>query len=153
MAGGRLPSDVVRERREAVKTLWLKGFSSREIAEALLEWKIVNPTTGEKYAHTTIANDIQVFEKEYQEHRASEVSAARAKSMDKLVMLEQAAWAEYERQKGGKQGPAALAIVKQIIADQRKIYGVDAPTKQQILGKDEGPVEVVITFTEEAAKL
>ena len=47
--------------------------------------------------------------------------------------------------------PRYLAEIRACLADIRRIWGTDAPAKQELTGKDGGPVNVV--FTESLARV
>jgi hypothetical protein len=152
--GGRIPQKDIQIRRDHVRDLWLTAKSTREIAEELFNRKVVNPLSGEKYDHSTIAHDIRELKKEYAEFNAEEISRQKAIQFAKLERLETKGWAYLERMNvGAREYAGVMGQLRETLKDQRSIYAMDAPKAQRHLGPDEGPMVIRLVADDEAGRL
>ncbi len=93
---------VVKERRQRVSEMYLKGKSQQQIADLL------------KVSQATINGDLQQLRDEWKEQSISNYDARLQEELRKLDVLEQEAWAGYQCSKGAttikreRQGATAL---------------------------------------------
>lgn len=166
MAVNREKHIIDRDRQE-VSDLYLKGYSTRQIATKI----------SEKYApysisYVTVSKDIKWILKEWLKHTVTDIDQLKARELEKLNKLEQTYWEAWEKSiedyekkskkfKGevgvGKDGkpkqpteqeiattemismgnPAYLAGIERCIDRRCKILGVDAPVKTDLTTKGE----------------
>lgn len=114
---------IIIQRREMVAQLLLRKLTQREIALELARKGIVNPTDGAPFSAATINQDVKALKKQWQASALATVSEWKAQLLAELEELKRAAYAKTQ-----------LNTVRAIIADQRAMLGIDAPTRFSIEG-------------------
>ena len=156
-------SKIQRERdRQEITRLYLRGVSQMDIAAKLG----VN--------QSTVSRDLKAIQKQWRESALINMDEAKQRELARIDELERTYWdawlvscedAEIERikQAGGASGdkraeiikekrgqsgnPAFLAGVERCIQLRVKIIGLEAPKKQEITGKDGGPIKLYGTIS------
>lgn len=151
-------AQIARDRRR-IADLYLQGWIQADIADEL------------HLSQPTVSRDLAALHKQWIASALVDFDAAKGSELAKIDRLEREYWRAWERscedaetvtQKGveaaGQQRKEATKVVKGQSGDPRflagvqwcidrrcKILGVDAPTRQEITGKDGGAVEVDVT--------
>lgn len=105
------------------------------LARPMSQGGLRNPDTGEPYSLGTIQNDVDEIRAEWERKRLQSTSEWVARELAVYEELEMQAWRDGD-----------LAEVRRVSEARRKLLGLDAPSKQQITGADDGPI--VITWPE-----
>lgn len=133
--------EVVRElRQQIIATLLARKprITQREI-HAYLSAKgvdgrprLVNPDTGQPFALGTINKDIKDLRSEYRDKR----DAGRDEWVAQLLL-------SYEEMLSEAWKGKDLELARKVMADIRKLLGLDEPERKEISGPGGGPVETV----------
>jgi hypothetical protein len=144
----RKENDAAAVRREWVARLRLRGLSTRKIARALLD---VPPpdgpicqANGRPMSKTTVENDLDYLRGEW---RADAVRQIDEHMQEQLALLREAqreAWQQKD-----------VELVLRVHDRIAKLLGTNAPDRQEITGRNGGPIEVddVLAARQKLAKL
>jgi DNA-binding transcriptional MerR regulator len=124
--------EQVEDRRRTVASLRLRGLTVREIQMALAEVRKFNPKDGTPWGLATIQRDIDALKKRWREDAAANFAEHQAKLNAELNELKRQAWRNED-----------LANVLKAIEQQRKLLGLDAPTKS-LIGGIEGADPILV---------
>lgn len=124
-----MDKEFIEYRQNLVGRYHLQGKSTREIAQALIDDGCVNPDTGEKFSHGTIATDLQEIKKIWESRSFDNMISYKNKKYEELEEIIKVSW-----QKGD------LRMALAAIQAQVKLLGLDAPQK----------VETTYNFTPDA---
>ncbi len=123
------------ERRLRVLELYKSGITScRNIA------KVLETREGGKYAISkdTISRDIRRCLADLRKEQLSETEDMRALERARLDDELRAIWPQVRNG-----NPRAIEVALKIQERMAKLYGLDAPVKSELTGKDGAPVEIV----------
>lgn len=112
--------EFIEYRKNLVTKYHLEGYSTREIAQALVDEGCINPDTGGKFSHGTIANDLQEIKQEWQKTSFKDLIEFKAQHLAELRLVKKKAWAEQQ-----------YKVVLNALMQEAKILGLDAPSKIQ----------------------
>lgn len=122
---------VIAKRRVLVASLRLKGYSQRQIWQALAyggrdgEGRYVNPNTGEPFSLGTINADIKALEQEWRTEASRDTDIHRARQLSEIQAIKSMAFI--------KQNPM-LAL--RAIDLEMKLLGTSAPARSEVTVKD-----------------
>jgi len=127
--------NLTEARRERVAALTLRGFTAREIVAALGrgETPMLNPKTGRPYSIGSIARDLMALKRRWIEASQEDYAAAKARHLAEIGALKRAAWAASD-----------LAAIARALDREARVWGFDAPVKQEVTGQDGGPVVIKV---------
>jgi predicted transcriptional regulator len=158
MMGQKRTKEQRDKDRAEVAKLYLRGVGQYDIADQLG----VN--------QSTVSRDLKALQKQWQESALVDIDEMKARELAKIDELERTYWdawvrscedAEVERQKkagtveeprlevtkekrGQTGDPRFLSGVKDCINMRREIFGIDAPKKNELTGKDGTPIKVLL---------
>jgi hypothetical protein len=93
--------------------------------------RCLNPSTGRPYSLGTINGDVKVLRQEYRE----KTTQARDEWVARLLLDYEDMYLLARAQRQEKQA-------RLVLADIRKLLGLDAPTRSEVTGAEGGPIEV-----------
>ena len=129
----RSKTAVIEHRRRIVASLRLRGYTVREIQAALPKQDIINEKDGKDWAIGTIASDMKANEAAWKEAALIDVVQHKANVLAEVREARRAAW-RADR----------IGLVLKALDDERKLFGLDAPTRSELSGPDGGAIEVNI---------
>lgn len=115
---------IIAFRRERVASYKLRGFTIREIVDALQKEGLVNPETNQPFSHGTVVTDLKALHKEWMAHAAKDIAAHKADQLAELLELRKRNWETGD-----------LAEVRNCLILEAKILGTPAPDKLQVSGQ------------------
>ena len=155
----RAPAQIARDRKR-IGELYLKGWLQVDIAAEL------------GLGTATISRDLKTLHEEWRASALCDYDEAKGRELARIDSLELVYWEEWERSKEdmqttvterlagyGDQGardkarvrkeerlgdPRYLAGVQWCIVKRCNLFGLDAPTRQEISGSGGGPLGLVI---------
>ena len=157
----------IAKRRQLVADLYLSGMVQALIAERL------------GCSQPTVHRDLKALQKAWLESALIDIDEAKARELAKVDKLEREYWTAWERscedaetvrQKGapGAEGiktesiektskgqagdPRFLAGVQWCIERRCKIIGIDAPQRQELTGRDGGPIKTEAVGIEQSER-
>lgn len=129
---------IIAFRRERVASYKLRGFTIREIVDALQKEGLVNPETNQPFSHGTVVTDLKALHKEWMAHAAKDIAAHKADQLAELLELRKRNWETGD-----------LAEVRHCIELEARILGTPAPMRQEHSGPDGAPIQVEEVLTPE----
>lgn len=145
---------MMEARRAKVASYKVRGYSLREIVEALDKDGLRNPRNGQPWSLKAVHDDVQELEARWRQNALADISQVKAAELAKLDEMEREAWAGWHRSYGKKQttmterstggkspgdkarvdteemagDPRFMAIVLDCQQRRAKMLGMDAPT-------------------------
>ena len=142
-----LPAGATRRRRELVATLYLRGFSEREIARQIRDSNTVDSPGAivglAKTTHITVHNDIVNLRKKLDEESTERIENARSEGVARLRMIQRQAWVDLNGSPRNVR-PQYLRVIVDIEEKIAKLEGSYAPTKVAATDPDGVPVRSFI---------
>ena len=130
---------IILKRQELVAALLLRGRTQREIQQALAQ-QMVNPETNEPYSLGTINGDVQRLERGWNKAAAKDVSKRKARQLAEIDEVKRQAWMDKDP-----------TLVLRAIDLEANIAGTKAAVKNELTGKDGGPVVFRLTWGDTGA--
>lgn len=127
---------------QEISQLYLQGWIQIKIVDYLSANRDYN------VSQVTISRDIKTIQQRWLESSVRDFDEARAAELAKIDNLEIANWSQFEVSKESTKGtgdPRFLQGVQWCIDRRCKLLGLDAPTKQEITGKDGAPLKFIST--------
>ena len=147
--GGRLIGAVSFLRRQMVGSLYVRGFSEREIAEAI-RTEAAKPGSrlrgAEKTTHVTVHKDIVKCRSDWQTRYGRELEKKREEAIARLDEVQHQAWLDHSKG-GSRDKAAALRTVLDAENTKAKIEGTLAPVT--LAGDEEHPIAVAVAARHE----
>jgi len=122
--------------------LRLRGMTIRGIVEELPKYKIINEKRGKPWSRRPVHDDLLALAKEWQEAAAVHTDDLKGNILAEIREVRRVAWE-------GKE----LKVVLAALEDERKLLGMDAPTRSELSGPNGGPIEENINVSDIREKL
>ena len=142
MPRNRSDQDIIDHRREVVAMLRLHGLTIRGIVEELPKYDIINEKRGKPWSRRPVHDDLLALAKEWQEAAAVHTDELKGSILAEIREVRRVAWE-------GKE----LKVVLAALEDERKLLGMDAPTRSELSGPNGGPIEENINVSDIREKL
>jgi len=133
-------SASIKSRRQTVARLRLRGLTQRDIMDALNQQAIrdalangIPANQAEQWSLGTINRDIKAIEAEWVRQAVRDTGEHKARVLAELDEVLREAWKVND-----------LKHILSVLAQVRALLGLDAPAKQEISGKDGGPVQTMV---------
>lgn len=124
---------IIAHRRELVARARLRGATQREIVEGLAQAGNINPDTNEPWSLGTINSDLKALQAEWRRESKKAVDHHKARQLAELQEAKRQAWHDNDMQS-----------VLRAIGQEMDLLGTEAPKKQEVTGKNGGPVEMSV---------
>ena len=170
MAAPKRTSSQITDNRRVIATLYLQGITQVEIGKRL------------GMSQPMVSYDLAAIQRVWAQHTAFDLDAAKRKELARIDVLERTYWEAWEDSKGQHEvtttqidewevpakghktasirremhngTPAYLTGVMACIEKRCKLLGLDAPVKQELTGRDGGPIELaVLTLTQRLQRI
>lgn len=126
-----------------ISNLYLQGWIQAAIADHIAKSRPY------KITQQTISRDLKTIQERWQASAIRSFDEARARELAAIDNLERVAWEAYQAKE--PPDPRFLDRVSWCIDRRVKLLGLDAPTKNEISGKDGGPI-IISELTDEQLK-
>lgn len=124
-------SEVKALRQLAVAGELARGRSEREIRDALDGQGNVNPRTGAPWSLGIIHRDCEELQAQWRAEAAAAIADVKGRQLAEIREARRMAWRL-----------ADVNQVRQLLKLEMELMGTEAPRRQEVMGKDGGPVLV-----------